>query len=174
MLRWAGDWKRSTELALDLPATLGVSFRRAQFEEATADPIRICRELCGWIGSEDFSERMVELKGVEPNSSFQKAGEATVGGVHDFSGRDRPNLSDAEADVIRAVCGLRARTFGYDLGACTRPREVAYLDQHTALARLEASDYARFVPRDLWRRGVRVLKTLYSMAGGKPTRSLLP
>lgn len=170
VLRWAGEWRRSTDCALESPAELGERFKLIRFEDLTGDPGARCRELCEWANVRAAVDEMTALHDSGAGSSFDDKGEAKKGAVRDLSGRRRENLSEPEMEAIRAVCGPRARVFGYDLGP--RPEGVSpFADQHAALARLTMKEYARFLPSELRRRAVRALKTGYSLLTGKRTQS---
>lgn len=170
----AEKWRCTAGYALDLPTALRDRYRAIRFEDLTADPATHCRALCAWIGARPAVREMLGLAGAPVCSSFEDQGTTAAGRVRNLSNRKRAELSPEESAAIRAVCGLRALSFGYDLEADPRDEPPAYLDQLAAAATIRDRDYPGFLSREVLRRAARTAKVGYSVLTGKPTLSGLP
>lgn len=174
VLRWAGRWIDSGAEALQGLAALGPDrFRIQRFEDLLADPVGACRCICEWLDLEDAAEEMTLAQGRDSNTSFRNQGTLkTTGAVQDLRDRPRVGLSRAEEESLRIVCAGPGRAFGYDLGPVPPRAELPrHMHQSLRMAQLSARNYAHFVPRELFRRAVRVCRTAYSTATGRPTVS---
>jgi len=174
VLRWSARWIDSGAEALEAVAALGkerVHIHR--FESLLEDPLGTSRGLCEWMGLEDASGEMVLAQGRKPNTSFSdREAPTTAGAVRDLRQRPRVGLSKREEEALRIVCGSRARAFGYDLGPLKAAEDLPlHMSQTLRMAQLSASDYARFLPRELARRAMRATKAAYSLITGRATTS---
>lgn len=173
VLRWCGSWLDSTAAALENRCALPEEdFRVQRFEDVLEDPRAVCRDLCLWLGVDAAEETMIEAQGRKWNTSF---GETQVapksGAVRDLRSRPRTGLSSAEETALRIACGLRARAFGYKLGAPGELRRPRGFQQTIAMSQLTAAEYLRFALRDGLRRAGASVKTAYSLATGRRTTS---
>ncbi|MGA7272857.1 MAG: sulfotransferase [Acidimicrobiia bacterium] len=113
-----GRWIRSTRAAEDHAKRRPQSFRIIRYEDLVADPERVVRDVCEFVGVE-YHPAMLEMGGGDDrtaqggNSSFEpiEPGVITTRSV----GRYRNVLDEQTVAFIQTVCGPWMRRHGYEL-----------------------------------------------------------
>lgn len=115
-LYWSALWLKSTLELMDFRYRFPESVRVVRFTDLLNSPTDFAKNLCEYSGLNDCSKQMLEQLDAAPNSSFRDTNLPKVlGDVVDVRARAN-DLSQWEIDSIRAACGKRAASFGYDLG----------------------------------------------------------
>ena len=115
---WSSQWLLSTTEALSSSYLLGDLLHIARYEDLIRDTPCCAARLCRFLGIDPAraTDMIAALDSIGANTSFPSPDPEPQTGILNTLDRNVPGLSDFEMNVIRAACGRRAATFGYDLG----------------------------------------------------------
>ena len=115
----ARNWWRSAAFGLARSRFQPERYYLLKYEDLTADPVAVTRDLCQFLGVEFESDRMLNLtdyKQYKDNTSFPTVAALEtreVGAVRQAESR-KQYLNPAEIQTIGAICGELARGLGYE------------------------------------------------------------
>ncbi len=119
---WSSQWLMSTTEALNSSYVLGDFMHIVRYEDLVRDAPSCAAKICRFLGVDATrsSEMIAALDSVGANTSFPSHTAEPQTGILNTLERKAAELSDFEKNVIRAACGRRAATFGFDLGEADR------------------------------------------------------
>jgi hypothetical protein len=143
-LYWASLWLKSTEEIMDFRFQYPEAVQVVRFTDLLNAPAEFAKRLCDYLELDDCSKQMLERLDAEPNSSFRDTNLPRVlGNVVDVRARTKV-LSEWEIDAIRAACGKRATTFGYNLGEPSHAFDTSCVVHDVALENVPTHELIRY------------------------------